>query len=293
MCSNARAGDSSSSQRRRPRRRAPARRPSCQGSLDRERPPPPTPSLGRQQGGSLPSPPERPVWPRPAGPRRRKTQWLTCKSLLYNDLLPTSPTQFPHYIPLPQREYIGRSETHSDVRTVVDPQLYRTANTRQRNATQGGPRRIRTCERLSILNSIGRPTPASVTLPIDQPMFRSERLTPQVQRCTVQVLPVPSVALAIQSRPRSTTTAADARALAREPGEGLHRGRSRVRPIENSSQPCTTANVPTRPGSRSSTIRKPEGGEQASQSSRQTSASEGPRIASNVRIQRDRRGGGG
>ena len=37
--------------------------------------PPPTPLLGRQQGGSLPSPPHRPVWPRPAGPLRRKTQW--------------------------------------------------------------------------------------------------------------------------------------------------------------------------------------------------------------------------
>ena len=33
----------------------------------------PTPSLGRPRAGSLPSPPERPVWPRPAGPLRRKT----------------------------------------------------------------------------------------------------------------------------------------------------------------------------------------------------------------------------
>ena len=54
--------------------------------MERERPPwgrckvcenphPPTPLLGRQQGGSLPYPPHRPVWLRPAGPQRRKTQW--------------------------------------------------------------------------------------------------------------------------------------------------------------------------------------------------------------------------
>ena len=35
----------------------------------------PTPSLGRPWAGSLPSPPHRPVWPRPAGQLRRKTQW--------------------------------------------------------------------------------------------------------------------------------------------------------------------------------------------------------------------------
>ena len=35
----------------------------------------PTPSLGRPRAGSLPSPPHRPVWPRPAGQLRRKTQW--------------------------------------------------------------------------------------------------------------------------------------------------------------------------------------------------------------------------
>ena len=66
----------------------------------------PTPSLGRPRAGSLPYPTHRPVWPRPAGPLRRKTRWIYCKLLLHNDLLPTSPTWFPHYIPLPEREFM-------------------------------------------------------------------------------------------------------------------------------------------------------------------------------------------
>ena len=54
--------------------------------MDRERPleggdwrvkthPAPSPYQALGLGGSLPYPPHRPVWPRPAGPLRRKTQW--------------------------------------------------------------------------------------------------------------------------------------------------------------------------------------------------------------------------
>ena len=40
-----------------------------------ENTPGPAPVASPRLGGSLPYPPHRPVWPRPAGPLRRKTQW--------------------------------------------------------------------------------------------------------------------------------------------------------------------------------------------------------------------------
>ena len=44
----------------------------------------------------------------------RALSWIYCKLLLHNALLPISPTWFPHYIPLPEREFMRPRETYAD-----------------------------------------------------------------------------------------------------------------------------------------------------------------------------------